>query len=65
MMRYITELRVTKNDKGNNVWKITRCDGDKTVVGQITACGVPERACNLPVGSEFRTVFTIPNPREK
>lgn len=60
-MQYITELRVTKNDKGNNVWKITRCDEDESNIGEITICGVPARANELPVGSEFRTVFTIPN----
>ena len=60
-MQYITEMRVTKNDNGRSVWKITRCDDDKSVVGEITACGVPARASELPVGAEFRTVFTIPD----
>ena len=60
-MQYITELRVTKNNKGRNVWKITRCDEDESNVGEITAWGVPARASDLPIGAEFRTVFTIPN----
>lgn len=60
-MQYITELRVTKNDNGRNVWRVTRCDEDETVIGEITMCGVPARASELPIGAEFRTVFTIPN----
>lgn len=60
-MQYITELRVTKNEKGRNVWKIERHDEDPSLVGTVTACGVPARAADLPLGSEYRTIFTVPN----
>lgn len=59
-MQYITEMRVMKNSKGRNVWKITRCDEDESCVGEVISCGAPARAVDLPVGAEFRTIFTIP-----
>jgi len=60
MRRYITILRVVKTEKHiNNVWKIIRCDEDPSNVGEITGCGVPERASVCPIGTEYKTIFTI------
>lgn len=60
-MQQTTILRVTKNNNGRNVWKIERCDCDSSFVGEITICGVPAPAKDLPVGTEYKTVLTIPN----
>jgi hypothetical protein len=67
-MKYTTILRVTLNDKRHKVWKIVRHDEDPSLVGMVrevslrslTACGVPARAQDVPIGSEYISVLQIP-----
>jgi hypothetical protein len=59
MKHFITQLEVQTNNKKKR-WIITRCDEDSEVVGTCTACGVPAKAEDMPVGTTFQTILAIP-----
>jgi len=59
-MKETTILKVVQKNK-NKVWIIERNDADPSVIGEATSCGVPYRAKDLPVGTTFKSVLTIPN----
>jgi hypothetical protein len=61
-MKEITILKVVQNKK-SKVWIIERNDTDPSVVGEVTSCGVPGRAKDLPLGTTFKCILTIPNIR--
>lgn len=46
---------------GKKRWVVVRNDYDPDSVGEVTACGLPCRAIDVPVGTTFETVFTIPD----
>jgi hypothetical protein len=63
MRKLVTILRVEKTDKHIvQVWRIVRNDDDPSCVGEVTACGLPARAADLPIGTTYKTVLTIPAP---
>jgi hypothetical protein len=58
-MKEITILEVQiKNDK--RVWVITRNDYDKSLIGEVTCSGTPARANDVPVGTTFKSILTVP-----
>jgi hypothetical protein len=57
--KIITQLEVQKSGKGKH-WIITKCDGDPEAIGKFTICGVPAPASDMPVGTTFQTIWTIP-----
>ena len=58
-MKEITILEVQiRNDK--RVWVITRNDADKSLIGEVTSSGAPARAMDVPVGTTFKSILTIP-----
>ena len=67
MFNSITIIEVQKRTSaGNNqVWVVTRCDNDPDVVGTVTGCGLPCRANDVPLGTTFQTILTIPESKEK
>ena len=61
-MKTITILEV----KGpNKVWAITRCDDNPELVGSPTACGVPCRGKDVPEGTTYKQILTIPRGKKK
>jgi hypothetical protein len=67
-MKTITILEVQDriyghDEKLTKVWSITRCDDQPELVGNVTASGTPCRAKDVPVGTTYKQVLTI--PREK
>ena len=66
-MKTITELQVQilsdgHEKKNKKYWVVARCDIDPGLVGNIESVGVglPARACNVPEGSTFTTIFEVP-----
>lgn len=62
-MKEITVLEVQNlacKKYNRKVWVIIRNDADKSLVGEVTASGTPARAKDLPVGTTFKSILTIP-----
>lgn len=64
MHKEVTMLKVedyeTPEGKPIKRWIIKQCDTDKELVGFPTQYGVPYPADKLPVGSRYKTIFTMP-----
>jgi len=58
-MKQTTVLEVQERHS-KKVWVITRCDADPETHGLVTGCGVPYPAKDVPVGTTFTSVLSIP-----
>ena len=60
-MKETTIIKVERNpnDRNKKAWIIKRCDSDHDMEGMITSFGLPCRASDVPLGTEFKTIFTI------
>lgn len=56
----VEEKKFASDDLPLRFWKVIRCDRDKNLEGMSTASGCPAPASHLPVGSECKTIFTVP-----
>jgi hypothetical protein len=54
-----TVLEVVQLTNGHKAWRVIRADDMPEVEGQVTACGVPERAAHLPLGSRYTSTLTL------
>ena len=61
MFKEITICKVVKNKKGHKIWRIIRCDCDKSLEGLPAMSGLPVRAVNAPIGTTYKSILTAPS----
>lgn len=64
--KYISIIRVIERESKQHgrglvkVWKIIKSDFHPDCVGEVTSCGLPMRARDVPIGTEYKSTLTIP-----
>lgn len=57
---FVTLCRVERRN-GKKRWIVVHNDFDPSSVGEVTACGMPARAADIPLGTEYECALRMPD----